>query len=236
MANDISINPHIKFEKRLVGIEQTAVIVADDLLTNCQTLIDIACQNTRFSAGERTAYPGVRSPLPDEFITSLLEKLLPEMRAVYALPKTMEPRQYYGLFSLVSTPEQDLKILQRVPHCDSRDPYYFAIMVYLNAGLHGGTGFYRHNPTGFERINNERFASYVQKAEDFMAHHGLPKENYYQANDGHFSLIGEVEYRPNRLVVYPGNLLHSGLINPQTDISADPGCGRLTANIFVAIA
>ena len=46
-------------------------------------------------------------------------------------------------------------------------------------------------------------------------------------------LIGEVEYRPNRMVIYPGNLLHSGLIQPDRDINDDPASGRLTANLFL---
>lgn len=235
VVNEIAINAQINYRCLTVGVEQTPVIIADDLLMDVQPLINYAYENNAFSEGQRTAYPGVRSPLPEPFTRELLEKLLPEIRAVYGLPPATKIHQYYGLFSLISTAEQDLKVLQRVPHCDSRDPHYFAIMCYLNPAPHGGTGFYRHNPSGYERINDDRFGHYVQTAEAYLAAHGLPEARYYRAEDGHFSIIGQVDYQPNRLLVYPGNLLHSGLINPQRDICADPKQGRLTANIFVAL-
>ena len=38
---------------------------------------------------------------------------------------------------------------------------------------------------------------------------------------------------PDRLVIYQGSLLHSGIIPPGMSFSADPREGRLTANIFV---
>jgi hypothetical protein len=52
-------------------------------------------------------------------------------------------------------------------------------------------------------------------------------------SDAHFTLYHAVDYRANRLVIYPGSLLHSGLIDPAHDIDDDPETGRLTANIFV---
>ena len=38
---------------------------------------------------------------------------------------------------------------------------------------------------------------------------------------------------PDRLIIYQGSLLHSGIIPPGMNFSADPREGRLTANIFV---
>lgn len=232
-VSDIRLNL-FDYQYLCIGAEQTPVILIDNAINNIQDLIDFACKNNQFSTGQRTAYPGIRCALPEQFSAVVIEKLLPVIRHTYNLSATAIPKQYYGLYSLVTTAEQDLKVLQRVPHCDSRDASYFAIMCYLNAAPHGGTGFYRHNPTGYERITNERFSHYVAMAESFMAQHGLPSANYYRANDGHFSLVGNVDYQPNRLMVYPGNLLHSGLIDPVMDISSDPRSGRLTANIFVA--
>ncbi len=60
----------------------------------------------------------------------------------------------------------------------------------------------------------------------------MPAQKYNDTSDEHFELIAEVEHRPNRLVAYPGNLLHSGLIRPDVDITPDPATGRLTANLF----
>jgi len=37
----------------------------------------------------------------------------------------------------------------------------------------------------------------------------------------------------DRLAIYQGCLLHSGIIPPDMDFSDDPRRGRLTANIFI---
>ena len=38
---------------------------------------------------------------------------------------------------------------------------------------------------------------------------------------------------PTGSIIYQGSLLHSGIIPPDMNFSADPREGRLTANIFV---
>lgn len=216
-----------------VGNEQTPVIVIDNFLTETQYLIDLAVDDAVFSSGQRTAYPGVRSALPEPFMCAAIAAVTPVIQQTYALPKKSTLGKYHGYYSLVATLEEQLGVLQRLPHCDTRRPYYFAILLYLNPGVHGGTGFYRHNPTGFERLGEQSFYHYVKAAESFMQDNGLPAEQYYQADDGHFCLIGSVDYLPNRAVIYPGNLLHSGLIKPELDVNNNPCDGRLTANIFV---
>jgi hypothetical protein len=35
------------------------------------------------------------------------------------------------------------------------------------------------------------------------------------------------------MIIYNGNLLHSGIIPPGMPLSADPRQGRLTANLFI---
>jgi hypothetical protein len=123
--------------------------------------------------------------------------------------------------------------LQRVPHFDNHSPFYFATVHYLNPGRYAGTGFFRHRPTGYERIPEDRYPAYMQAAESHIKAKGLPPEKYIDASDDHFELIAEVEYKPNRLIMYPGNLLHSGLIRPDRDINHDPAKGRMTANLFL---
>jgi len=38
---------------------------------------------------------------------------------------------------------------------------------------------------------------------------------------------------PDRMLIYQGSLLHSGIISKGMKFSADPREGRLTANLFV---
>ena len=73
----------------------------------------------------------------------------------------------------------------------------------------------------------------MQTSKTFIETHGEPAQRYIDGSTDHFELYSHIEYKPNRLVAYPGCLLHSGLVNPKHDINPDPRTGRLTANIFV---
>jgi hypothetical protein len=218
---------------QIIGEEKTPVITIDDPILSTDELIDDAARRANFSSENQLAYPGVRADLPDDYARVLVPELISLATNVYEIPRSYSHRLIHQLFSLVSQQPQDLELLQRVPHIDDRSPYYFASVHYLNPGEHAGTGFFRHRPTAYERITEDRYPSYVQAASAHVETNGLPAQKYINASDDHFELIGEVEYRPNRMAIYPGNLLHSGLIQPDRDISDDPGSGRLTANLFL---
>ncbi|MFN6972740.1 MAG: DUF6445 family protein, partial [Rheinheimera sp.] len=88
-------------------------------------------------------------------------------------------------------------------------------------------------PTGLENISAATQAGYFQAAQQYFSKYGAPPQRYCVESNGHFELYQQLEYRQNRLVIYPGNLLHSSLVNPATDIAAAVSAGRLTANIFI---
>ena len=60
-----------------------------------------------------------------------------------------------------------------------------------------------------------------------------PDSGYIQGTDEYFEQIGAIEAVPDRMIIYQGSLLHSGIIPPDMPLSANPHEGRLTANIFV---
>ena len=152
-------------------------------------------------------YPGIRTSLPDDYVEILLPALLPLLREIYAIPDAFEHELIRGQFSLITTPPEDLGVLQRVPHIDDMKSRYFATVHYLNAGTYAGTGIFRHRPTGFERISDERYPDFVAAAEAYIKANGLPAAGYIDASTDHFELIEEIEYKTNRLLIYPGNLL-----------------------------
>jgi hypothetical protein len=232
----IELNEHRSTDIRIVGNEQTPVIVIDEPIVATEALQEAASQDGSFHVDRRFAYPGVRTRLPDDYVDMLLPSLLSLLREVYEIPASLEHQLIHRLFSLITTPPEDLGVLQRVPHFDTLNPWYLATVHYLNPGTYAGTGIFRHQPTGFERISNERYQDYVAAAEAHMKVHGLPAAKYIDESTDHYELIEELEYRPNRMVIYPGNLLHSGLVQPERDIGWDPRTGRLTANLFIDFA
>ena len=229
----IQFNQQQRPEVRIVGNEQTPVIVIDQPIEAVDTLVDAARQDGRFHVDRRSAYPGVRTRLPDSYVDAVVPPLVSLLRDVYEVPASLEHRLREQLFSLVTTPPEDLGVLQRVPHFDNLEPWYFATVHYLKSGPYGGTGIFRHRPTGYERISGDRHDDYVAAAESHMKTNGLPEAKYITSSTDHYELIAELAYEPNRLLVYPGNLLHSGLIKSARDVDWNPETGRLTANLFI---
>lgn len=227
------VNRRAKLKVRTVGDEQTPVIVIDDFALDTSGIIDYACDAARFREDSTAAYPGIRAPLTRDHVIAQLGALYPLLCRIYAVPDELNMRTVNAVYSLVTTREEDLKVLQRVPHIDSIKPYYLAITHYLGRGEFGGTGLYRHKPTGFEMITEERVAAYIKAGDAYLAEHGDPKQRYFGTSDDHYLLFDQIEYKPNRLVAYPGCLLHSGLVDSDNDINLDPRTGRLTTNVFV---
>jgi len=228
----IQVNPESSLQVYAVGEERTLVIIIDDFALDMAEVIDHACQLESFAADE-TGYPGVRAPLTRSHFVAELDAIHPLLRKVYSVPDELAMRPVNTAYSLVSTPEHELKPNQRLPHYDSNRRYYFAITHYLNAGDFGGTGLYRHKPTGFETLVGARLDQYIEARDAFLAEHGDPPQRYFGASDAQYELFDRIDYKPNRLVAYPGYLLHSGLVEPSRDINPDPRTGRLTSNVFV---
>jgi hypothetical protein len=135
-------------------------------------------------------------------------------------------------FSMVTTPPGALSDPQRAPHFDTTDQKHFAVLHYLNVPEGSGTAFYRQRSTGIERVREDNVARFVKAAEAETAR--LPPEaGYIHGSDEFFEQIGAIEAVPDRLVIYQGSLLHSGIIPPGMSFSDHPQMGRLTANIFV---
>ena len=229
---DIQINNACRLETRIVGEEKTPVVIIDEPVQSTDALIDYALQRADFGSADGSSYPGIRADLPPSYADALGPQLIGMISHVFQIPPSARPHLVHQLFSLVTLQPGDLEPLQRLPHTDNRGPYYFASVHYLNTGDHGGTGFFRHRPTGFERITNDRYNSFKEAEKSHIAANGPPPDKYIDATDDHYELVAEVEYRPNRMAIYPGNILHSGLIKPDRDIDADPATGRLTANLF----
>ena len=134
-------------------------------------------------------------------------------------------------FSIVSARPEALSPQQRAPHFDSTDPSYLAILHYLSGVEGSGTAFYRQRATGIERVTEDNAARFVETAQREAA----GWSGYILDSNASFERIGGVEARPGRLIVYPGSLLHSGVIPPDAVLSEDPRTGRLTGNFFVRV-
>jgi hypothetical protein len=230
------INPKIRAHVIHVGQEQTPVCIIDDFLLDSSAAINAANKRTfkQQYNSNGTHYPGVRAPVGEEYDMALLDALLPVLYKVYKVPNNLTLYPRGGAYSLLTQTEESLQPLQCLPHYDNASTFSFAMLHYLNPGKFGGTGFYRHKPSGFENISSDRRATYLHSVQDFIARHGQPKQQYFTRSDEHFDLLETIEYEANRLVIYPATLLHSAFIEQaDRDVNADPETGRLSANFFI---
>lgn len=226
------INPSQTITLERIGNEKTPILIIDDFLLDCDPLIGIAQRNNNFSLGDSSIYPGVRALLPKEYVIALLHAVAKLLYETYQIPKHMRIAPLGMHYSLVSLPPDSLNIVQQVPHFDTSRMFYFALLHYLNPLPHGGTGFFRHKVTGYERISDTRESEYLKILETQFNQHKITLDGYFVESREEFELYHQIDYKPNRIVLYPGNLLHSGLIDGATDISDNPETGRLTANTF----
>ena len=229
----IQINPKASLTVRHVGEEQTPLIIIDDFSLNTENMIEYACRSVDYGPDNTSAYPGVRGTLPRAYVRQVLNNIYRLLFQVYSVPDKLGMKTVNTVYSLISTPVDELSLAQCVPHFDSNDSFYLAILHYLNPGDFCDTGLFRHKPTGFETISKPRLAEFMQSSKMLIETHGEPPQKYIDSSTDHFELYDRIEYKPNRLVAYPGCLLHSGLVDPGRDINPDPRTGRLTANIFV---
>ncbi len=228
-----NINPNIKPIIKQVGKEQTPVIIIDDFITDLAPLLNDAYYNQSFRPDPNSLYPGIRSGLPNNYVLEVLKAIYQGVYSVYEIPRTLKLKLMLNYFSLINTPEQDLSLLQRMPHFDTSKPYYFAVLHYLNPGEHGSTGLFRHKLTGIERVKEGQVSNYIESSQRFIQTNGQPDAKYHNSSSNLFELYDQVPYKQNRLVIYPGNLIHSTIVDLKKDIDSDPKSGRLTSNIFI---
>ncbi len=219
---------------RSLRIGDHQVVVIDNFLEHPEALVEFAAEG-RFEPypgmAERKGYPGIRARAPGDYSHNITELLDPLIKVNFGVPEVLAVKKSACYFSLTTTPPGALGPLQRTPHFDASTPHHMAALLYLCNDEHGGTGFYRHNATGMQRITAENRERYLDVYyEEINAR--LPAQRYFDRSDERFTLLGAIAARFNRMVVYPGSLLHSACVNPALSLCGDPRKGRLTVNTF----
>lgn len=222
-------------ELRRVGKSESPVVVIDDFSGRVAQIASIADALAPFPFNEVNYYPGVRRIItPDDGdANAYVEQTCRDAAQFIAGAFDFDTfKLLEGSFSMVTMKPSQLRQPQRMPHFDTTDPKYLAILHYLRVPAGSGTAFYRQRTTGIERVTDRNVSTFVPVAQIEVAN--LPADSgYITGSDPFFEQIAAVEAVPDRLIIYQGSLLHSGIIPRGMNFSADPREGRLTANIFV---
>jgi hypothetical protein len=212
------------------GESQSPVVTLDDFTGDPAAVVELAAALAPFPADHGTYYPGAR-----RIVT-------PADGAAYRYVEAMlvSAASYIGggfgftgfdlieaSFSMVTAQPEALNPAQRVPHFDSTDPSYLALLHYLSPTE--GTAFYRQTLTGIETVTQANSQAFI----DTARRESMVMRGYIRESGSMYEQIGTVAGVPDRLAIYQGCLLHSGIIPADMDFSPDPRRGRLTANIFI---
>lgn len=208
--------------------ENHRFLTVDGFMKSPNTAIE--CASLQKFAKITPQYPGIRAPLPDDVGRQWLVQLTPQLDGTFG--KSVGGWEIQAWFSIVTTPPAELIPLQRFPHVDGTDPRQLAMMLYLHETNHGGTGFFRHRSSGLSSLTEDSFPRYRAALEEDVHKQGIPKSAYVSDGAPFFELLHASEGAFNQAIFYRGNLLHSGLISNNAELSADPRKGRLTINAF----
>lgn len=223
----LSLNDQRDIHRTTIGQNKHPLIIVDDFLENPEDLIASAGRLDDFSSDDGNFYPGVRRPTPDAYIsclTSFLEQFLGASCDILT-----------SMFSVVNQDPNTLKPVQSIPHFDTSNKNQLGVVHYLCGPEQGGTSFYRHKATGYERITDERKSRYLRTLERQATSSGLPKPGYIDGDTDLFERFAQVEAKFNRLIIYPSNLLHTGDILKVDTQNQDIRSLRLTTTNFVRV-
>lgn len=213
-----------------IGLQQTPIVICELSTALSTYLINQASSYRPDWSPASTIYPGVWSQVPQGFEEALLGFIQPLITR-YFFPRKAE--RAVSCYAMATTDKSRLQTGQRLPHFDSFDPYQLASVLYLCDESFGGTGFFRHNKTGIEKVTRSNCAEFTRVVTEEIAEFGEPNAEY-TGQCGHlFDTSFECQASVGRLVLYPSALLHAGLVNSAKNTESDPRRGRLTITSFI---
>lgn len=215
-----------------IGPQRQPIIVIDNFHRDIEYIIEYV-KRSEFHPSINF-YPGVRAELCDAY-WSHDQVMLCQGAITQAFNISGKIELLDASFSMVTTQPEHLDPLQSLPHCDAYQPRHIALVHYLSPNFPGGTAFFRHRSTELQTVSEQNRAAYFKALQSELDRDGPPPREYVRGDTELFEQIHEVESRFNRAVLYRGQQLHSGVIDPSARLSADPSTGRLTVTAFMRL-
>ena len=232
-APDLTFNPEARIQGRYIGSERQPLLVIDNVLKYPETLVRYAIEQSVFQVpSEKSNYPGLNGDLPPNYGPELVRALRPLLHQGFGIPET-ETVSCQGFFGLTIAPPDALQPLQRIPHCDSQNPFRLAMVHYFCGEPYRGTAFFRHAPTVLKSVAHRRYDYYRNTVENELTLFAMP-QGYADEKTPRYQQIDHVDAVFDRLAIYRTTSLHSAMIDAG-ELSSDPATGRLTANSFIEI-
>ncbi|RIX27028.1 DUF6445 family protein [Sphingomonas edaphi] len=230
MTVSFALNNAAQYQHYALGPEAEPLLLIDNALADPASIVDYAASDGVYGPAG-AAYPGIRRPAPQQYLDTVYEALSPLLKSTFAIPAEQRFR-LDSSFSMVNQPPANLRHYQRVPHVDKHGPYDLAMVHYLCGPEFGGTHFFRHRSTGYQRISAERELGYNESLNQELNQQILPA-GFPDEEHPLFERVATVEAVFNRLIIYRASTLHSPAIPLNAHYSSNPREGRLTMTSFL---
>lgn len=222
------LGPDAKIECYAIGNEGEPLVKVESFMSGAAQLKQYAVERNEFKPAD-SYYPGIRMPVPLIYTAALAKNLRHYIESLFGVdPRNV--KKAVSTFSLVTNPTRDLDLLQRIPHFDATSKKNLAAVHYLVDDATSGTAFFRHRKLGYEYIDAGRYDTYMQCVR--MQFSNKTPSGYICGSTEEYEMIASFQGKYNRLVLYRGSSLHSGIIPETYTFDPSPATGRLTITSF----
>ncbi|MCS5592978.1 MAG: DUF6445 family protein [Porticoccaceae bacterium] len=222
---------NMQYECLKIGADQQELVRVDSYIQGADTLRQNAITRNNFAVAD-SYYPGIRMTISDAYIIGLVRTFHGIIRDFFSLD-LRNIKTAVSKFSIVTSKPQDLNSMQCIPHFDAPSRNSLAVIHYLCDAPDSGTSFYRHNETGYEYIDKGRLKKYEESIVKWRHDPALNPSGYMCGSTKNYEEIASFKAVHNRLLMYRGSSLHSGLIGPDYNFDPSPETGRLTVTSFI---
>jgi hypothetical protein len=225
---------NMDYECLKIGADQQELMRVDSYMQGAEILRQDAIARNSFAVAD-SFYPGVRMSISDAYIIGLVRNFQTIIGDFFNLD-LRSIKSAASKFSMVTTQPQNLTPMQCVPHFDAPSRNSLAVIHYLCDAPSSGTGFYRHNATDYEYIDKPRFDKYQKSLMTRLQDPARQPAGYICGGTEDYSELARHTAVYNRLLMYRGSSLHSGIIGPDYNFDPSPETGRLTVTSFIRFA
>lgn len=230
-----TLNPHITIQHTQIPNFNASIWIIDDCVDDFDVLLRYINNTAYFNpvGADGTLFPGMRDNMPKPYYR-VMEGVFSRLSEH---PEGTMFKQHditkCWLSKVTLTPEQ-LDVTQTMPHFDSLDANHMAAVHYLQDNNLGGTSFYRYKATDKIQLSHGDKDTILKMIEEVKSSSDS-RSGYINDTDTLFEKVFSIEAKPNRLVLYSGNILHSANITTEVSFDKKSPFNRTTINSFFCV-
>lgn len=228
----ISLHPNLSINTLTIGNSNEKIWVIDNFVNEFESLVHFSKTKAYYNpvGFDNTLFPGMRDEMPTPYYDTLRALL-------HRLAQSPDGAQFaeYEInkcwISKVTLAPEELNMRQTIPHFDSLTPNSMAAVHYFNDERLGGTSFYRyHRASKLQLTEDDR--ALIQQMIDELQQEKTTRTGYINESDDVFERVHTVPAKPNRIVIYSGNILHSAQITDAVEFDKKSEHNRTSVNSF----